>query len=166
MNDGEFLKKASVIPVTFFVTAVLALFRLSNDNEMIVLFALGIILVISPVTIRNWVVGRDLVLLTSQAGQNFYIGNNPRASGFFEHPDRIRLNPRFEEEDFRQEALRLTGRRDMKPPSSRRCCPDARAHCCRRRCRREPRRFPPRRRRRARRLRSRRHAAAQPARRP
>lgn len=80
----------------------------------VVLLALGIILVISPVTIRNWVVGRDLVLLTSQAGQNFYIGNNPRAGGFFEHPDRIRLNPRFEEEDFRQEALRLTGRRDMK----------------------------------------------------
>ncbi|MDY6850561.1 MAG: glycosyltransferase family 39 protein, partial [Thermodesulfobacteriota bacterium] len=50
----------------------------------VVLLALGIILVISPVTIRNWVVGRDLVLLTSQAGQNFYIGNNPRAGGFFE----------------------------------------------------------------------------------
>jgi lipopolysaccharide export system permease protein len=30
------------LPITFFITAVLALFRLSTDNEMIVLFALGI----------------------------------------------------------------------------------------------------------------------------
>jgi len=30
------------LPVTFFMAAILALFRLSNDNEMIVLFALGI----------------------------------------------------------------------------------------------------------------------------
>lgn len=30
------------LPVTFFVSATLTLFRLSNDNEMIVLFALGI----------------------------------------------------------------------------------------------------------------------------
>ena len=78
------------------------------------LFIAGFALAVSPVTVRNWVVGHDLVLLTSQAGQNFYIGNNPRASGFFENPDRIRLNPRYEEQDFRQEALRLTGRREMK----------------------------------------------------
>ncbi|MBU2551370.1 MAG: tetratricopeptide repeat protein, partial [Proteobacteria bacterium] len=79
------------------------------------LFVLGFVLMISPVTLHNWLAGRDLVLLTSQAGQNFYIGNNPRASGFFEHPDRIRLTPEFEEQDFRQEALRLTGRSDMRP---------------------------------------------------
>lgn len=30
------------LPITFFITAVLALFRLSTDNEMIVLFALGV----------------------------------------------------------------------------------------------------------------------------
>jgi len=30
------------LPVTFFITAILALYRLSTDNEMIVLFALGI----------------------------------------------------------------------------------------------------------------------------
>ena len=30
------------LPVTFFISATLALFRLSNDNEMIVIFALGI----------------------------------------------------------------------------------------------------------------------------
>ncbi len=75
----------------------------------------GTVLIISPATIRNYVVGQDFVLTTSQAGQNFYIGNNPRASGFFENPPRIRLNPEYEEEDFRSEALRITGRDFMKP---------------------------------------------------
>jgi tetratricopeptide (TPR) repeat protein len=75
----------------------------------------GTVLVISPVTIRNYVIGNDLVLTTSQAGQNFYIGNNPRASGFFENPPRIRLNPEYEEEDFKYEALRITNRHFMKP---------------------------------------------------
>ncbi|SFV75066.1 Predicted permease YjgP/YjgQ family [hydrothermal vent metagenome] len=31
-----------ILPITFFVSSVLALFRLSNDNEMVVVFALGI----------------------------------------------------------------------------------------------------------------------------
>jgi len=76
---------------------------------------LGTAAVISPVTIRNYVVGNDFVLTTSQAGQNFYIGNNPHASGFFENPEGIRLNPRYEEADFKARALRETGRTAMKP---------------------------------------------------
>jgi len=76
---------------------------------------LGAALVISPVTIRNYVVGNDFVLTTSQAGQNFYIGNNPKASGFFENPEGIRLNPQYEEADFKALALQKTGRSEMKP---------------------------------------------------
>ncbi|MBW1708375.1 MAG: tetratricopeptide repeat protein [Deltaproteobacteria bacterium] len=89
--------------------------KLSKRFVLAVCFILGLVLIISPVTIRNWVVGRDLVLTTAQAGQNFYIGNNPRAGGFFENPKHIRLEPQYEEDDFRQEALRLTGRQEMKP---------------------------------------------------
>ena len=36
---------------------------------------------ILPVTIRNYAVGHDLVLIASQAGVNFYIGNNPQSDG-------------------------------------------------------------------------------------
>jgi tetratricopeptide (TPR) repeat protein len=43
--------------------------------------ALGAVLVIAPVTIRNYVVGNELVLISSQGGVNFYIGNNPDADG-------------------------------------------------------------------------------------
>jgi 4-amino-4-deoxy-L-arabinose transferase-like glycosyltransferase len=44
-------------------------------------FAVGAILVISPVTLRNYVKGNDLVLIASQGGMNFYIGNNPQSDG-------------------------------------------------------------------------------------
>ncbi len=44
-------------------------------------FALGAILVISPVTARNYFKGHDLVLIASQDGMNFYIGNNPQSDG-------------------------------------------------------------------------------------
>lgn len=43
-------------------------------------FCLGIIIVIIPVTLRNYYVGKDLVLISSQGGLNFYIGNNPEAN--------------------------------------------------------------------------------------
>jgi tetratricopeptide (TPR) repeat protein len=37
---------------------------------------------ILPVTIRNIVEGDDFVLIASQAGPNFYIGNNPQSDGY------------------------------------------------------------------------------------
>lgn len=44
-------------------------------------FALGAVLVISPVTLRNYFKGHDLVLIASQGGMNFYIGNNDQSDG-------------------------------------------------------------------------------------
>ncbi|MFQ5807247.1 MAG: tetratricopeptide repeat protein [Phycisphaerae bacterium] len=41
----------------------------------------GCMLPILPITIRNYVVGDDLVLIASQGGVNFYIGNNPHSDG-------------------------------------------------------------------------------------
>jgi 4-amino-4-deoxy-L-arabinose transferase-like glycosyltransferase/thioredoxin-like negative regulator of GroEL len=45
-----------------------------------VVFA-GAAIVISPVIVRNYVIGRDIVPIASQGGVNFYIGNNPEANG-------------------------------------------------------------------------------------
>ncbi len=42
---------------------------------------LGCLIFILPVTIRNIVVGHDIVLIASQGGINFYIGNNEHATG-------------------------------------------------------------------------------------
>ena len=48
------------------------------------LFLLGIALVLAPVAVRNYAVGGELILTTSQLGANFYIGNNPDADGTYE----------------------------------------------------------------------------------
>ncbi len=42
---------------------------------------LGTIAPIVPIAIRNYVVGREFVLIASQGGVNFYIGNNPDSDG-------------------------------------------------------------------------------------
>ena len=42
-----------------------------------ILLLVGLLLVIAPVTLRNHLVGNDLVLISHNAGINFYIGNSP-----------------------------------------------------------------------------------------
>ena len=44
-------------------------------------FVAGLILPVGAVTMRNYVVGRDFVVIASQAGVNFYIGNNEFSDG-------------------------------------------------------------------------------------
>jgi Tfp pilus assembly protein PilF/4-amino-4-deoxy-L-arabinose transferase-like glycosyltransferase len=44
-------------------------------------FLVGVFVVILPVTISNYVTAKDFVLISSQGGINFYMGNNPEADG-------------------------------------------------------------------------------------
>ena len=46
-----------------------------------VMFGLGLVLTIMPVTIRNYIITGEFILISSQGGVNFYIGNNPVANG-------------------------------------------------------------------------------------
>ena len=46
-----------------------------------VTLAAGVLTPILPVTLYNGIVGRDLVLISSQAGVNLWIGNNPQSDG-------------------------------------------------------------------------------------
>jgi Flp pilus assembly protein TadD/4-amino-4-deoxy-L-arabinose transferase-like glycosyltransferase len=78
-------------------------------------YGLGACLVLLLTFSRNYFVGKDLVLTTSQAGQNFYIGNNPEnLTGMYRAPDFVRGDPKFEEVDFAREAERQSGR-NLKP---------------------------------------------------
>ncbi|MCK4547489.1 MAG: tetratricopeptide repeat protein [Candidatus Eisenbacteria sp.] len=45
-------------------------------------YILGSLMIILPVTLRNAMVGKDFVLIASQGGINFYLGNNPESSGW------------------------------------------------------------------------------------
>ncbi len=56
-------------------------------------FTLGIVLAIAPVTARNWIVQHEFVLVSSNAGINFYLGN----SGDYEHKVRLRPGPDWDE---------------------------------------------------------------------
>jgi 4-amino-4-deoxy-L-arabinose transferase-like glycosyltransferase len=81
-----------------------------------ILIAFGISAAILPITLRNYVVGDDFVLITSEMGQNFFIGHfRGNESGRVTAPPFARVNPLYEEKDFLREAKRRTGRRAMKP---------------------------------------------------
>ena len=72
---------------------------------------LGIGLALLPIAVRNYAVGGELVILNSQGGQNFYIGNmRANDTGAYRAPPFLRADPRFEETDFAVEAERQTGR--------------------------------------------------------
>jgi 4-amino-4-deoxy-L-arabinose transferase-like glycosyltransferase len=70
----------------------------------------GFLIIIAPVTWRNYHVSDDWVITTSGAGANFYTGNNPtNRSGAFEPVPFVRPHPAFEEEDFRVAAEQRIG---------------------------------------------------------
>jgi len=59
-------------------------------------FLTGIFVVILPVTIRNYTVAKDFVLISSQGGINFYMGNNPYADGkTAQPPGRVEAHGEF-----------------------------------------------------------------------
>ena len=60
-------------------------YRVSGRSKAIatgVALTVGTGLVILVTTVRNYVVSGDLILIASQGGINFYIGNNPQADGY------------------------------------------------------------------------------------
>lgn len=61
-------------------------------------FILGAAVVMAPATIRNYVVSDDLVLISSNAGVNLYIGNNEFSQGTFKDdiPDLAHLRTCFD----------------------------------------------------------------------
>ncbi|MCB9913570.1 MAG: glycosyltransferase family 39 protein [Planctomycetes bacterium] len=74
-------------------------------------FALGVALVLGPVLVRNQVVGGVFALTTSGAGTNVYGGNNAENPyGVATEFPWVRGIPRYEAEDWRQEAQRRAGR--------------------------------------------------------
>lgn len=75
-------------------------------------FALGFILLLSPVLLRNHHVSGEWVLTTSQLGANFYTGNNPSNwSGAYDAVPFVRPLPTFEEYDFKAKAEEISGRK-------------------------------------------------------
>ena len=74
-------------------------------------FAGGLALVLLPVLVRNAAVGGEFALTTSQAGSNFYIGNNENANGTYVPLVPGRQNTEFERRDAFELAEREVGRK-------------------------------------------------------
>ena len=73
-------------------------------------YILGLAVVLTPVGIRNKVVGGEWSLSTFQAGPNFYIGNHRGADGRYQPLVRGRETPAFERKDATALAERDLGR--------------------------------------------------------
>lgn len=72
---------------------------------------IGMALVLVPAGLRNWYVGGEFLLSTSQLGPNFYIGNNPRANGQYQPLREGRAHAEFERTDATELAEAAMGRR-------------------------------------------------------
>jgi tetratricopeptide (TPR) repeat protein len=70
----------------------------------------GFVIVVAPVALRNRWVGGDLVLTTSQAGVNFYIGNHGSANGTYQPLIAGRSDTPLEQADARLLAEEAAGR--------------------------------------------------------
>src|SRR5262249_38366882 len=85
------LTKAGVMPfVVLFVAALAvrpALAAAPPPAGSLAAIVLSFVAVLAPGTGHQRVFGGDWVLLTSHAGLNFYIGNNPEAEGVFRAPE-------------------------------------------------------------------------------
>jgi 4-amino-4-deoxy-L-arabinose transferase-like glycosyltransferase len=76
------------------------------------LFLAGAALVLTATAVRNRIVGGEWILTTSNAGQNFYIGNNPyNKAGEYQFLPFVDPNPKHEERGFALEAERRSGRK-------------------------------------------------------
>ena len=74
-------------------------------------FVVGVALILLPVGLRNYAVGGEFHITTSQFGTNFYIGNNPKADGTYRTLVYGRGDARYERTDATRLAEQALGRR-------------------------------------------------------
>ncbi|MEW5922473.1 MAG: glycosyltransferase family 39 protein [Candidatus Zixiibacteriota bacterium] len=70
----------ALVPI-YIIWIVIAIRPPKESIKRAIIVILAMILIILPVTIRNYVVADDFVLIASSGGINFYIGNNTEADG-------------------------------------------------------------------------------------
>jgi Flp pilus assembly protein TadD len=74
------------------------------------LLAAGLLIGLSPVVLRNVVVSGQWSLVSSHGGLNFYIGNSPTATGFYQFIPGVTPTIEGQETDTRRIAQRAAGR--------------------------------------------------------
>lgn len=79
-----------LIPVFIFCWGIYNVIKKRDMYKKLVIFYfIGLIFVLAPVILRNYILERDFILITSHGGINFYLGNNRNATGTLSMPDDI-----------------------------------------------------------------------------
>lgn len=99
-------------PNALLFAAVLAVWLITRRMHIAaIIMSLGLIAVISPVTLRNIFVAGEFALTTASGGMNFYVGSNPAATGLYVEPDfLVSSDPGSEFQAYREEAERRSWR--------------------------------------------------------
>jgi tetratricopeptide (TPR) repeat protein len=109
-----FTRGNTLLIVPFLLIWVFLSYNFKTAIRNYLLILAGLLLILFPVIIRNYVVSGDFVITTSQAGPNFYIGNNLKATGSYVPLIPGHQTPEFEGADARMIAEKELGR-ELKP---------------------------------------------------
>ena len=96
--------------IVLWIAAGFAKLSLNKKLGLSFLLCASFAFVILPVTIRNYVVMKERILITPYGGVNFYIGNNPWATGFYRPFETTRNDSAGLIEDSRKLAEKETGK--------------------------------------------------------
>ncbi|MBS1262783.1 MAG: hypothetical protein MAG453_02147 [Calditrichaeota bacterium] len=102
---------SALVSAAWLLVAVRTRHRIPLENRILRAFALvlALILVVAPVTMLNWVHGRDFVIVSNNGGINFYLGNNRYTDGM--SPQHPQLGPDWSPAAAEQWASEQAGRR-------------------------------------------------------
>jgi len=118
----------SHLPSFFWIGLAMGGLALTRENAMVLIavvavwavvahqtrapaiFVAGVAIVLAPVAARNAYVGGGFYVTTSQAGPNFFIGNNPKSDGTYQALRFGRGAPEFERQDATDLAQHALGR--------------------------------------------------------
>ena len=107
------LRENILLYVPFIILWIFIDFREKWVKSSLLVVA-GTACLVLPVTARNFIAEKDLVLISSQGGVNFYIGNNPNATGIYAPLIPGRQTPKEEKRDAFYIAMKEEGRK-LKP---------------------------------------------------
>lgn len=83
------LARASILIMVPVILVWIIRRKRANPLRSVAIFLISVFIIIFPVTIHNYIASKDFVFITYNGGLNFYIGNNPDATGVYSLPAEV-----------------------------------------------------------------------------